>query len=343
MLEPLKLLLIAGMIGGLLCVLFWPERGLLVRWARQRRCSERIRIEDALKHIQKSEINGCSPTLQSVAGTLQLPTSTTMELLTKMECEGLIVFEANQLGLTPAGRELALHVLRAHRLLESYLADQTGYDEVEWHGQAEILEHQFSPEDVANLEAQLGYPEFDPHGHPIPTQDGDLAQLDLVPLSLADRETPYRISHIADYPETVHAQIVAEGLHVGMEVRLIEKTDQRVRFWAEDGMHVLAPVIAANVALLSMPKPVSEAKDPQSRLSMLEAGQKATIRGIASTCRAVDRRRLLDFGFLPGVMVEAAFANPNGDPMAYRIRDTLIALRDEQAEHIFIQPEDVVA
>jgi len=50
----------------------------------------------------------------------------------------------------------------------------------------------------------------------------------------------------------------------------------------------------------------------------------------------MERRRLQDLGVLPGTVIEAEFASPGGDPVAYRIRGATIALRKEQAAHILV-------
>ena len=74
------------------------------------------------------------------------------------------------------------------------------------------------------------------------------------------------------------------------------------------------------------------------RLSSLHVGQQATVTDISPGCRGVERRRLLDLGLVPGTMVKAEFTSPAGDPVAYRVRGALIALRAQQAEMIHIAP-----
>ena len=61
--------------------------------------------------------------------------------------------------------------------------------------------------------------------------------------------------------------------------------------------------------------------------------------GISPTCRGTERRRFLDLGILPGTAVEAELVSPGGDPTAYRVRGTLLALRAEQAQNIHISRE----
>ncbi len=338
MYNPL-IALIVGLIGlaGVL-ILFWPDRGLFYRWKRSRLVTERVLREDALKHIHRAERSGRHPTVQSVAGDLDISTDNAAELLTRMTDMGLIASSNGDFVLTPAGQESALHIIRAHRLWERYLADETGFSEAEWHAQAEFLEHELDPSDVNALSAQLGNPLHDPHGDPIPTASGDLITHGGKPLPALEQGTSGRIVHLEDEPEIVYAQLVAMGLHPGLDILITDKTDQRVRFWADGDEHVLAPLIAANISVLPAAEKEAVIEPlPGERLWELRTGEKAEVVALSRAARNVERRRLMDLGILPGVAIEAAFTSPGGDPTAYRVRDTLIALRKEQANCISIR------
>jgi DtxR family Mn-dependent transcriptional regulator len=78
--------------------------------------------------------------------------------------------------LTPAGRRIALEVIRHHRLLESYLADVLGMPWDRVHAEAEVLEHVLSEDLEALIAAKLGHPTVDPHGDPIPSVDLQLEE-----------------------------------------------------------------------------------------------------------------------------------------------------------------------
>lgn len=54
--------------------------------------------------------------------------------------------------------------------------------------------------------------------------------------------------------------------------------------------------------------------------------------------QGLNRRRLMDLGFVPGTQVEVAMHSPLGDPSAYRVRGALVALRRDQAALIHVQP-----
>ena len=72
-------------------------------------------------------------------------------------------------------------------------------------------------------------------------------------------------------------------------------------------------------------------------LNSLRLGEEAKVVAVSRACRGPERRRLMDLGILPGVRIEVAMPSPLQDPVAYRVRDTLIALRKEQAQMILIE------
>lgn len=77
-------------------------------------------------------------------------------------------------------------------------------------------------------------------------------------------------------------------------------------------------------------------KESKKILSELMPGQKALINGINADCQGIERKRLLDLGFVPGTLVEVAVSSPFRDPTAYRVKGGLIALRKIQASKINI-------
>jgi DtxR family Mn-dependent transcriptional regulator len=338
MYDPLIALLLGVLLVAGGALVFWPNRGLFNRWQRSRRVTQRVLSEDALKHIHDAQLQGHRPTLQSIAGALQISPNRAAEVLGDLDQRSWLAFEGDEPRLTPEGCEAALHVIRAHRLWERYLAEDTGFAEADWHQLAEEYEHDLSPSEADALAARLGHPTHDPHGDPIPTPDGKLIGHGGQPLALLPLGKAAHIVHIEDEPEAVYAQLIAEGLYPGQRVRLLEVTSQRVRFWANGNEHVLAPIIAANIAVVANAPEVEfelEAShdEPLHRLKLNESG---TVVGLSPRCRGVERRRMLDLGLVPGTVVRAEMISPSGDPVAYRVRGALIALRREQSEFVRI-------
>lgn len=323
--------LVIGSGVAVAALLLWPRSGLLGRGLAARRLARRVRREDAIKHILKCEINGAEATIESLAGHLEIPTRQAVLLLEDLDGRGLLSFEGGRLHLRTAGRDLALHLIRAHRLWESYLSEETGVAEAQWHRQAERQEHLLSPEEADALAARLGHPTLDPHGDVIPTPGQPVPRDQGMPLNAADVNRPLRITHVEDEPAAVYAQLTAQGIRPGMRGLLVEKLPHRLRFWADGTEHVLAPLVANNIAVELLadyaPKDLLE----EEYLSGLAEGQRGKVLGLSPACRGPERRRLLDLGFVPGTEVLAELKSPGGDPTAYRVRGTLIALRKEQA------------
>jgi DtxR family transcriptional regulator, Mn-dependent transcriptional regulator len=337
--NPVLALAIAVAVGAVTLAVFWPDKGLFWTWKTAAQTTERVLIEDALKHSHHYELSGQCPTIQSIAGDLSITVNEAANVVAEMENRGLLTRKNGLLCLTPEGRAYALQIIRAHRLWERYLADETGFAQAEWHDRAERHEHLIQPEEMDALSSQLGNPLFDPHGDPIPTASGELIAHQGQPLTTATVDQPWRIVHLEDEPEVVYAQLLAEGLHPGMIVQVTEKTPHRIRFWAELDEHVLAPIVASNVSVVPVPQDERPEESAGVRLSSLAPGREGHITLISRAMSAPERRRLMDLGILPGTMIRAEMPNPVGDPVAYLVRDTLIALRKEQADQIFITEE----
>jgi DtxR family Mn-dependent transcriptional regulator len=319
---------------------FRPQRGLFWRWQRAQQLSAKVLQEDALKHIHGCELHGDKPTLKSLAGALKTSSDEVAKVLDTLEAHKLLQFESAEIQLTSVGREYALRIIRAHRLYERYLADETGFEATDWHDKADRFEHTLTPAQADALSARLGNPTHDPHGDPIPTASGHVVYQERTPLTGLELNKPARIVHVEDEPEVVYAQLVAEGLHVGQEVRLLESSPQRVRIWAGGDEHILAPMVAANVAVTPIPVAPPQDEVPGEALSNLRPGQTSRVIRLSHRIRGAERRRLMDLGFLPGTEISNEMSSISGDPTAYRIRGAVIALRKSQADLIYITPQN---
>jgi DtxR family Mn-dependent transcriptional regulator len=306
-------------------------------WQRTRSASARRRqVEDALKHLFDREYRGGRGSIPALSETLGLSPRGTAAVVARMRDQLLVTVNGDALALTPDGNRLALHIVRAHRLLERYFADEAGLPLRQVHAAAERLEHAVSPADVNRLSAAMGHPRRDPHGDPIPTRDGVLAPPHGAPATTFPRQTTGRIVHLEDEPEIAFAQIVAAGLRLGQVLRVIDATADRVVMSDGENEYALAPAVAANVFL---EEETPAAVDPDvRRLSDLTHGEPAEVVGLDEACQGFSRRRLMDLGFTPGARVTPQLRTFAGDPRAYEIRGTLIALRATQASQVLVKP-----
>lgn len=323
--------------AALAAVVFWPGRGILARGRRVRASADRILTEDALKHLHHCDAGAEPGTIGSVAAALGIPPAKAGVLVQRMQQGGLVSVDGGQVTLTADGARYALEVLRAHRLWERYLADETGVDPLEWHARADRKEHALTREEADALAERLGHPRFDPHGDPIPTADGVLPpgpDTTLAELDAGERAT---ITHIEDEPSLVYSQLLALGLHPGMDVRMDARTDQRLVFEVEGRKVVLAPMLAGSVSIRRLP-PGEPLEDDAAAttLAALAPGEAAEVVRVSRACRGLERRRLMDLGIVPGTRVEFERRGLTGGLCAYRVRGTTVALREEQARMIVV-------
>jgi DtxR family Mn-dependent transcriptional regulator len=303
---------------------------------------ERIQVEDALKHFYTSQTEGRRPTLASTAGRLQISENDAAAVIQRMQSLGLATVEGETLRLTDDGREYALHIVRAHRLWERHLAEETGISESRWHAEAERAEHALTPEEARTLAGRLGNPLTDPHGDPIPTADGINVEKRGVALTTLAPGASGRIVHLEDEPDSVYTDLVEKGFWPGMVVTFLSSSGGEVAVRLDGREVTLSPLGAAAIAVdpvkTPAPSPASE-----RTLADLVVPQTGRIVALSPRCRGAERRRFLDLGIVPGTVVAAELHSPSGDPTAYRIRDTLIALRREQASLIQIEPAAATA
>jgi DtxR family Mn-dependent transcriptional regulator len=93
-------------------------------------------------------------------------------------------------------------VIRRHRLIELYLMQELGYELRDVHAEAERLEHAVSDQFIEAIDQKLGHPDIDPHGDPIPSAEGHVAQTVSIPLTELPANTSARISRLmASSPE----------------------------------------------------------------------------------------------------------------------------------------------
>ena len=319
-------------------LLFRPNKGWFWLIRNNSVSNDIIVVEDVLKLLYHNENADKHLNINDIIRTLKYNDKIILECINKMSDHELIGIQGDSVKLTKSGSDYALRIVRAHRLWEKFLAEKTGFKESEWHERAERMEHELSKVDTDILSSQLGNPQFDPHGDPIPTNTGKIAKIKGIPVSELPIGTIGRIVHIKDKPEIIYKQILAENIHIGSVIRIMEKTPARIEFHSEGEAFVLAPIMAGNITVSVLEKDVVF-EENLARLSILKENETAKIIGISKEIRGDSRRRLLDLGFVKGAEVKIDLLNPLGDPKAFLIKGTSIALRHNQASKILIQKD----
>lgn len=184
-------------------------------------------VEDYLKAIfkhQPSEPDGLV-SMGQIGNDLQVAPGTVTAMVKTLADSGLVDYEPySGVRLTAAGRQLALHVLRRHRLIELFLVQVVGLDWSEVHEDAERLEHVVSDRLIERLDALLGHPTVDPHGDPIPTLQGGLTPQDhLRGLLECEPGEEIVIQRVLDQSEEFLRLLDREGLKPGTQWRIVSE------------------------------------------------------------------------------------------------------------------------
>lgn len=310
------------------------------RFSKDKPETNRIQMEDALKHLLDCDESGRGATVDSLAGSMGKSRSHAAEVLGHLRGRGLASSSGDTHHLTEDGRLYALQVVRTHRLYETWLARETSTPPDHWHREAHKAEHHLEASAVDAMADRLNNPRFDPHGDPIPTREGHMPKRQLVSLASWPDGVPARVEHIEDEPEILFRQAQKLALAPGSRLdgtRHLTDGSVEARF---EGREMVIP--AAVVALIHVTGPEADEALPTNlgRLSDLPVGGEAVVYALAPSCIGPERRRLLDLGVVPGTRIRCEFPSPFGSPRSYDIRGALIALRTYQAERILVHPLD---
>jgi len=148
--------------------------------------------------------------------------------------------------LTRRGEEVALEVLRHHRLLELYLAESLGVPWDRVHAEAEVLEHVLSEELEDLIAAKLGNPTRDPHGDPIPSRELVIKELPSVALSSLEPGATGTFVRISDADPAMLRYLAERGIALGDPVEVVEKQPFGGPLYASFGgaVHILGGRLA---------------------------------------------------------------------------------------------------
>lgn len=184
-------------------------------------------VEDYLKAVLKFEDRNEKASTSKVARHLEVTDATVTDMLRKLQAAGLLEYTPYYgASLTARGREIALKILRRHRLIELFLHQIMGYGWEQVHQEAEKLEHAVSDYFVERIDVLLNHPDKDPHGEAIPDARGFReAENDI---SLVDAEPgKYTIRRIVDSNPELLTYLHQESLVPTQHITLLEKAPFR--------------------------------------------------------------------------------------------------------------------
>ena len=210
-------------------------------------------LEDYLKVIYVLETDGEKATTTAIAQALDVSNASVTNMLKKLAGMNLIVHESYKgAELSPAGKKVALEILRHHRLLELYLKEVMGYSWDEVHDEAEKLEHHISEQFEDRIAELLNHPTHDPHGDPIPTKDGVMPEKATLALNEAEINTLYMVGRVRDQNPELLRYLEQQGVLPGVELTIMEKApfDGPINLKIDGELISLGFTIAQNIFLI---------------------------------------------------------------------------------------------
>ena len=183
--------------------------------------------ENYLKAIFKlSGKKKASVSTNDIAQELETKASSVTDMIKKLTEKGFVNYQKYKgTSLTKKGHEIAVHIVRKHRLWEVFLVTKLNFQWDEVHDVAEQLEHIKSSKLVEHLDTFLGFPQYDPHGDPIPNKNGEFPKSFSAPLiDLATGNKGQVVGVSQDNPAFLQYLDKLE-IQLGSKIQVIEKVE----------------------------------------------------------------------------------------------------------------------
>ncbi|WP_432790204.1 metal-dependent transcriptional regulator [Brevibacterium sp. K11IcPPYGO002] len=179
-------------------------------------------VEDYVTLIWKAyEWPGGRPATTEMAEQLGVTASTVSANLKKLARDGYIDYEPyGQIVLTDAGREIAVEIVRRHRIVESYLVEALGLTWDQVHDEADRLEHAVSDLVLERMNAAMGSPQRDPHGDPIPDADGRTAEFPSRRLQETPPGVEVEVVRVSDRSPELLRYLTDRGIVIGTKLQV---------------------------------------------------------------------------------------------------------------------------
>ena len=181
--------------------------------------------ENYIKAIYKlSEAGDGSVSTNAIAEAMQTKAASVTDMLRRLNEKDIINYvKYRGVTLTDLGRKTALQLVRKHRLWEVFLVDKLKFNWDEVHEVAEELEHITSELMIRRLDEFLGYPKYDPHGDPIPTEDGHMAFKQQVLLSELNPGDAGLVMGVKDSQPLFLQYLDKVGIYLGAKIKVTDK------------------------------------------------------------------------------------------------------------------------
>ncbi len=197
-----------------------PAFCLISYFARMHSLSE----ENYLKAIFNLAVEDGKVTPTAIAETLGNNPASVIDMLRKLSEKDLIAYHKKTgASLTAQGQKAAINIVRKHRLWEVFLKEKLGYTWDEVHDIAEQMEHIKHPDLADRLDQFLGFPQYDPHGDPIPQANGKMAKAYRTTLADIEEGKSCQVFAVKETGSPFLQYLQKLGIDIGTKIALVEK------------------------------------------------------------------------------------------------------------------------
>jgi DtxR family transcriptional regulator, Mn-dependent transcriptional regulator len=221
-------------------------------------------IEDYIKAIYALEAEHARATTKEIAERLEVKMASVTGMMKHLAAEGYVKHTPYKgVQLTAQGRQVALGMIRRHRLIELFLSQTLGLSWDAVHADAEQLEHVVSDHLVERMYDYLGRPEFDPHGSPIPAKDGTIAPPRGVRLDKMDVGALGEIVEVSDRDPSFLRYLTDLGLGIGTKFEIKDRAPFNGPIQLAVGQRQVAIGHEAGSRIRAAPSPLDPANETQ--------------------------------------------------------------------------------
>lgn len=181
--------------------------------------------ENYLKSIYHLSHDGTQEvSTNAIADDLKTKAASVTDMIKKLAAKEVVIYKKYKgVNISPTGKNIALRVIRKHRLWEVFLVEKMKFSWDEVHEVAEQLEHIKSPLLIQRLDEFLGYPKNDPHGDPIPDENGEFKSKPQIPLSKAKLHHEGIIMSVKDSSSPFLQYLDKIGAYIGAKVKIMDR------------------------------------------------------------------------------------------------------------------------
>lgn len=182
--------------------------------------------ENYLKTIFHLQVDDEAVTTNAVAEKLHTRPASVTDMMKKLNAKKLLHYKPYYgFYLSAEGKKIALTIIRRHRLWEFFLAEKLQFSWQEVHEVAEELEHVRSKKLIDKLDEYLGFPQFDPHGDPIPDSKGKISTQENIRLTELILHTPAKICNVVDQSKNLLEELALKKISIGIKLEIKKRSE----------------------------------------------------------------------------------------------------------------------